>query len=284
MTGRENDEPLIHKALLDRVLTKLGIADIPSLDLAGLNCIYAAYCGAVSNDHILKRVWLVGDRSRPIPGGDPTDFFSNWLDHGTGGTCFAANGALCALLHAIGFDAWRISGAVLMDGIEHDGNHGSVVATLDGVNYLVDAQLASFAALPLRPGQAATTGDGIHDIRALPTPHGFDISWFPGANRERPLTMRPDLGRGAVSHEYFLNQYALSAARDRRRSPFNEALFVGRHFPGSILILSRGNKIEISRDNKVDKREITLAERARVLIEELGISERIASAIPPDEP
>jgi hypothetical protein len=60
-------------------------------------------------------------------------------------------------------------------------------------------------------------------------------------------------------------------------------VFVGRHFRESILIVSRDNRIQVHADNRVSKREINLIERARVLVEELGISEEIANAIPLDE-
>lgn len=276
-------EPVIAADMLERVLTKLNIHCKPSLDLTGLNRLYAAYSSHVPNDNIQKRIWLAGDKLRPVTGGDPGEFFTNWLDHGTGGTCFPANGALCTLLRATGFDAWRISGSVLMEGIEPEGNHGSVVARLDGIKYLVDAQLASFKALPLLPGQSSSTGDGIHDIRAVPVPEGLDVEWFPGSNRQKPLVMRPDLETGAVTHEYFLAQYALSASRDRRRSPFNEALFIARHFPESILIVGRNKRIEVLAGNVVCTREITLAGRDRILVEEFGISESAVRFIPPDE-
>lgn len=276
-------EPTIPADLLKLVLAKLDIAGMPTNDLAGLNRVYAAYSGHIPNDNIQKRIWLAGDKTKPVTGGDPIEFFSNWLAHGTGGTCFPANGALCALLHAIGFDAHRISGSVVMDGIEHDGNHGSVLVRLDGFVYLVDAQFAAFTALPMIQGKAASTGDSIHDISALPTPEGFDVQWYPGSNRQKPLTMRPDLEKGAVDHAYFLAQYALSALRDRHRSPFNESLFAGRHFRDSILIVSRNNRIEITADNAVVRREITLAERARILVEEFGISTCAVNAIPLDE-
>ena len=57
--------------------------------------------------------------------------------------------ALCALLCALGFDAKRILGSVMIEGIEQGGNHGSVLVQIDGTDYLVDAQLAAFSALPL---------------------------------------------------------------------------------------------------------------------------------------
>jgi N-hydroxyarylamine O-acetyltransferase len=248
----------------------------------GLSRIYAAFSGQIPNDNVQKRIWLAGDRTKPLPGGDPTEFFANWLEHGTGGTCFTTNGALCVLLEAVGFAARRFSGGVLMDGLEHDGNHGTVLVKIDGLDYLVDAQLASFIPLPLITGQFSSTGNGIHDIRAVPNSEGFDVHWYPGANRERSMIMRPDLAMGAVDHAYFLAQYTLSASSERRRSPFNEALFVGRHFQGSTQIVSRNNKIVISSDNVVSKTEIALAERARILIEEFGLSEHVVNSIPPD--
>src|SRR3954451_17694773 len=128
---------MISTELLNRVRAKLGLHSRPSLDLAGLNLTYAAYSGLVPNDNIQKRIWLCGDKSRPVTGGDPTEFFENWLQHGTGGTCFPANGALCALLRALGFDAWRLLGSVMMEGIEHQGNHGTVLVRIDKTDFLV---------------------------------------------------------------------------------------------------------------------------------------------------
>ncbi|MEZ0081489.1 arylamine N-acetyltransferase [Bradyrhizobium japonicum] len=274
---------MIPPGLVERVLLKLGFHSRPDADLSGLNKIYAAYSHRVPNDNVQKRLWLVGEKSKQVTGGDPIEFFENWLKHGTGGTCFPSNGALCELLNSLGFNARRILGAVLMEGIEHDGNHGTVLVRIGDTDYLADAQLASFSVLPLVAGQPASTGDGIHDLRAVPFERGFEVQWYPGSNRQTPMVTRLDLQRGAVDHGTFLAQYALSALRDRKRSPFNEALFVGRHFPDRILNIGRNTLTIISRDNEVAKREITAAERAQILIEECGLSPEIVGAIPPDE-
>lgn len=276
-------EPMLSADLVERVLEKLALTSPPTVDLSGLNRLYAAFSVQVPNDNIQKRIWLAGDQRLPVTGGDPVEFFENWLAYGTGGTCFPANGALFALLRAIGFDALRISGSVLMEGIEQDGNHGSVLVRLGDADYLVDAQLAALTALPLVPGQPVSTGSGIHDISAVPSPDGFDVLWYPGSNRRTALVMRPDLARGPVDHGFFLDRYALSALRHRKRSPFNEALFIARHFPQSIVVVGRKNKIEVNKDNTVTVSEITVAERAQILIDELGISEEIVKRIPPDE-
>ena len=283
MVVRPGSEPALAPHLLQRILVKLGIAERPPIDPGGLNRLYAAYCGQVPNDNIRKRIWLVGDGTTAVTGGDPIEFFEDWLEHGTGGTCFPTNGALCTLLRALGFDATRMSGSILLAGIEQTGNHGSVLVTIGGTDYLADAQLASFRVRPLVRGQAASAGSGIHAIRALPIADGFDVECFPGSNRQTPLIMRLDLARGPVDHCFFLEHYALSARRDRKRSPFNEALFAARRFPDSILIVGRGNRIDVTAGNAVAKTPIDDAERRRVLVEEMGYSAAIVDAIPPDE-
>jgi hypothetical protein len=97
------------------------------------------------------------------------------------------------------------------------------------------------------------------------------------------MITRLDLKRGPVDHDVFLAKYALSALRDRRRSPFNDALFIGRHFSDRIINVGRCTRTEISADNVVKKREITLAERAQILVDEFGVSAEIVEAIPADE-
>ncbi len=283
MTDSVNSEPKLSSKILTRILAKLDLMERPARDLAGLNRVYAAYCGHVPKDNILKRIWLTGNQTGPVTGGDPIEFFENWLAHGTGGTCFPAAEGLYALLRALGFDANRVSGSVIMEGLERDANHGSVQVYLEGVDYLVDPQPASFTALPIISGQPSSTGDGIHDNRAVPVAGGFELQCFPGSNRQEPLRIQFDLEHWLVDHDFFLRHYALSALRERNRSPFNDALFICRCFPSSIVIVGRGNRIVVSSDNSVTKSEITIDERNRILIEELEFSEEITKAIPPDD-
>jgi|TARA_Y100000031_G_C8204749_1_gene378071 arylamine N-acetyltransferase len=283
MTDSAPTGPKLSPELLARILGKLELTERPARDLAGLNRLYAAYCGQVPNDNIQKRIWLTGKQTDAVTGGDPVEFFENWLTHGTGGTCFPAGGGLCALLRALGFNAKHFSGSVMMEGIEQGANHGSVLVALEGTDYLVDAQHASFTALPIIPGQPSSTGNGIHDIHSVPVAGGFELQCYPGSNRWDPLRIRFDPENGVVDHNFFLAHYALSALRERNRSPYNDALFICRRFPDAIVIIGHGNKIVVSSDNTVTKSAITIAERNRILIEELGISEEVTRAIPPDD-
>ena len=103
-------EPLPPPEIFERVLERLGLTKRPSIDLAGLNAVYAAWCGRIPFDNIQKRIWFAGDRTTPVTGGDPTEFFANWLAHGTGGTCWPTSGAMYALLRSLGYPARRITG------------------------------------------------------------------------------------------------------------------------------------------------------------------------------
>jgi arylamine N-acetyltransferase len=275
-------EPALPDQLFERVLEKLGLTERPGLDLVGLNTLCAAFSGHVSNDNIQKRIWFAGEQASPVTGGDPIEFFENWLAHGTGGTCFPINNAIYTLARSIGFDARRIAGSMIVEGLEQDANHGSVLVTLEGVDYLVDAQLAAFKALPLVPDQAASTGEGIHDIKAVPVEDTFHVLWYAGHNREQPITFHATQEYDPVDHVFFLTQYDLS--RSNSRSPFNESLYICRHFSDSILTLGRSNKITVASDNTVTTTELTDEERRSVLVEEFGISEETVNALPPDVP
>ena len=112
---------------------------------------------------------------------------------------------------------------------------------------------------------------------------GFELQSFPGSNRQEPLRIRFYLENCVVDHAFFLEHYALSAVRELDRSPFNDSLIVSRRFPDSLVIVGRGNRIDVSADNTVTKVEVTIDERNRILVEELGISKDITMAIPPDD-
>ena len=85
----------------------------PAPDLDGLRAVYAAWCGAVAFDNVLKLIHLADERSGPLPGSTAESFFEAWLEHGTGGTCWSGNGALHDLLEALGFDVARAIATML---------------------------------------------------------------------------------------------------------------------------------------------------------------------------
>jgi len=273
-------EPTLAPVLVERVLTKLDLRDRPALDLPGLNALYAAVSANIPFDNFQKRIWFAGPQTTPLPGLDPSEFFNNWLQHGTGGTCWPINGAMYSLAHALGFDAHRIVGSVIVEGYPRGANHGSVVVSLDGSNYLVDAWMASFKVLPLIPGKPSLTGNGIHDVRAVPIESGFEIITYPGFNREQTLPFRPEPEYDPVDHTFFVARY------DRTKAVgfFNDAIFICRHLSESIITMGRKSKFHLAADGTLTKTEPTEAERKTSLIQDFGLSQEIVEKLPPNVP
>ena len=283
-SARSPSADRLPRELVERVLSRLGLAEDPTLDLDDLNRFFAAYCGAISFDNVRKRIWCAGDRSEQMPGADAEDFFENWLRHGTGGTCWPLNGALWALVGALGYPVRGHAGTILTEELKRQAvtyaNHGSVIVTLEGIDYLVDANIGSFAVMPLVAGSAASTGDGIHDIEAVPRGDSFDVVFLAGSNRDEPLTfqMRPE--HDPVGPSFFRERY--DESRDNDISPFNAALYVTRRFPDSIVTIGCMNKLVVDSEGVLTSIEVTEEERRQALIEELHFSEEIVAAIPPD--
>jgi arylamine N-acetyltransferase len=101
--------------VLERVLSRLGLADRPAPTLDGFHTLYAAWCRKVPFDNVRKLIHVHHHGRGRLPGDDATDFFEAWLAYGTGGTCWAGNGALHALLVSLGFDASRGMGTMRAD-------------------------------------------------------------------------------------------------------------------------------------------------------------------------
>jgi len=278
------DETLISPNLIERVIDKLGLDSRPTVDLAGLNTLYAAFSGGVSNDNIQKRIWFGGDRATPVTGGDPAEFFENWLRHGTGGTCFPISGALVALLQALDFPARRITSTMMIPGAMRGiSNHGTVLVSFDGVDYLADAQTAGFEALPLLPGQASRTTSGIHAMRALPIEDGHEVFFWAGHMREHEFRFQTEPENDPVDHARFLSLYDRSA-NAQGYSPFNSALYICRHFEDSVLSIHQGNRVAVAADGSITSEEVDDAQTREALVEDFGISEEAVDALPKDEP
>jgi len=284
VTGTRTPGPTLAPDVVERVLGKLGLRERPDVDLAGLNTVYAAFSANVSNDNVQKRIWLAGDRTSPVAGGDPVEFFENWLTHGTGGTCFPINGSFATLLDVLAFQVRRIVSTMMVPGAERGAsNHGSVVVTLEGVDYLTDVQCAGFEALPLRPGGESRTTSSIHAMRAFSNENGFEVRFHSGHMRENEFRFLTEPENDPVHHEHFISLYDRSA-KVEGFSPFNRQLHICRHFDDSILSIRGGKKIRVARDGSVTSVDVDEALARQALVEEFGVSEEAAYALPRDEP
>jgi len=62
-------------------------------------------------DNLQKMISLRAGDQR-LTGHDASEFFENFLAHGSSGTCWPSSNALFTLLTSLGFDARRVAGAM----------------------------------------------------------------------------------------------------------------------------------------------------------------------------
>ena len=247
----------------------------PAPDLDGLRTVYAAWCGAVAFDNVLKLIHLAEARSGPLPGSTAESFFEAWLEHGTGGTCWSGNGALHDLLEALGFDVARAIATMLSSPDAREPNHGSVIVTVEGERWIVDASILSGA--PIRIPDAGEPADEARfpgSSGSTPAPPSS------GARRARPRASRA--GSSASGPTRANGTSATSAraagARSTTSSP-RGCCGAGRASASPEASATRSIRTARSR-----RASSTAHERVRFLVEELGISEEIALRVPDDRP
>jgi N-hydroxyarylamine O-acetyltransferase len=259
--------------LVERVLTKLGFSHAPVADLHGLSALYDAWCRSVPFDNIRKLIHVRSANPEVLPGDDPAEFFEAWLAHGTGATCWAGNGALTELLLAVGFDAERAV-ATMMVAPNLPPNHGSVAVRLGGERYLVDASILHVDPLPMRPGRVEHPAWG---VGARIDDGFFTVAWR-ALQLEAPLDCRVNR-IGATVEEF----RALHEAT-RTWSPFNFELHIRKVVGAGVIGAALGQKLHIGADGSIVRMPISGQERVRFLVDECGISEEVASRVPPDVP
>jgi len=254
--------------LVDRVLAKLGLASDPEIDVAGLSRLYLAWCRAVPFDNVRKRIALLEGRPGLLPGGRPEDFFSAFLEHGAGGTCWPSSNALHALLGACGFEARRISASMADRG---EPNHGSLVVRLAGQEWLVDSSILNELPIPLSRHRPSALDDAVHPIRLEPADAGLSIHWGRSVSSD---TMPCRLMDDPVDEAFYLERYEIS----RGVSVFNASLYVRKNFPGRLVSFAGNTRFEKTASG-VTSRALDSDELPDALVCELGLSRAIVARL-----
>ena len=260
--------------LVERVLERLGFTAYPETTLAGLTRFYQAWCQRVPFDNIRKLIHVRTDNPAALPGDTPNEFFEAWLAHGTGATCWAGNGALCDLLASIGFDTRRAA-ATMMVAPNLPPNHGSVVVHLGGERYIVDASMLFMQPLPLRAG--ASIEHPAWGVDARSVDGHFTVRWNP--------LRRTDL-LDCRFNQYDVSPAEFSAFHEATRtwSPFNFNLNLNVVRDGGRLAAVEGSRVVVGARGDLVSTPFTGEARLRFLVDEIGISEEIASLLPDDAP
>jgi len=262
--------------LVDAVLERLGVA-APKSDLAGLTAIYAAWCEKVPFDNVLKRLWLEEKWPGRLPGSTPVDFFRDWIEYRTGGTCWAGNGALAALLSALGFEI-ALGAATMLAAPDTPGpNHGTVVVTMPEGRFVTDASILSGAPLRLpEPGEV---------LAPSPTPLPAVQSMGDRVGILWRTVSRPD-GLPCRIERIGLDAGEWDALHQNTGiwSPFNYATSARLNRGADVVGYGVGLIYRIRPDGALDSEPADRAAMVRFLTEILEIDGTIADRLPDDRP
>lgn len=141
---------------VEQILSKFDIKENCTCSLNNLSKLYQAWCISIPFDNLMKTVKIADNINAELPGITAEEFFHNWLEYGVGGTCWAGNGAIFALLQTLGYNAEFIAGCMLSDPLDKSLSlgHGSIIVTLDGDEFLIDATMLHGKPIPLLPSES----------------------------------------------------------------------------------------------------------------------------------
>lgn len=262
-------------ALVRAVLDRLGLP-APSLDLPGLERLYAAWGERVPFDNVQKLLHLSQGRRGPLPGSSATAFFEPWLAHRTGGTCWAGNGALHDLLLALGFEVERAAATMMASPDQAGPNHGSVVVHLAGERWIADASILSGRPLRIpRPDERLDPSAPLPRVERMG--ERFAVMW---------RTLRAPLGFACRFERIGLGAAEWDALHQRTAAggPFNSALSARLNRGAVSLGYGAGLRFELDAAGGLVTEPRDRAGRDRFLVEELGMTAALVSALPDDGP
>lgn len=259
--------------LREEVLAKLGIEQVPDPDYDGLCRVYHAWCRKVPFDNVFKRIHLAERIAGPLPGDHADDFFRSWLTHGTGGTCWAGNGALCELLRSLAFDAQR-GICTMMVAPDLPPNHGTVSVRIEDRVWMVDASMLHCDPLPLTDDDSALAHPTWGVVARHEDGHRI-VRWKPFFADF--IDCRIESLQGSTS------DFARYHEATRAWGPFNYAVSLRMIHGERMVGMAFGEYGEV--DERGHRRVAAFAddERTRFLVDVVGMSEEIAERCPRDE-
>ena len=225
-TAESNVEPMSDGAV-ERYLARIGLDEVPSVDLFGLTLLQRAHLATVPFENLDV---VAGIEVRT----DTAWSLDKVIDRRRGGWCFELNGAFAALLRALGFPVLQLGAAVLFDGPNKIVDHLTLEVSLDKT-YLVDVGFGESFIAPLdlnvRGPQVDPAGtfefidssQGItltrHDAEGIPVPQyrfrriHHELSEFDGASER--LRTDPSLDWSSKPFATRLLDAAVDGSADR---------------------------------------------------------------------
>lgn len=235
----------------------LDALELPAEDpsLAYLERLFTRFLARVpfeTASKILRNADVADASEKPrVPG----VFWGDFLESGTGGTCFARDAAFDALLSQLGFPTRKALGRV-----EKDFDHAALVVEAGGREWIADVGFPLPALLAAGGGEVETE---IAGLSAAESARGIEVRFVSGVP-EGPR--RLEIFRDPVSEDEFL---ALWRGTFRPDSKFLKNVSIHRHEGRRVVTFARG---EVRVDDLHSRTRIPLrGDRPRRLAEIFGI-------------
>ncbi len=156
----------------------------------------------------------------------PNVFWSDHLERGTGGTCFARVAAFDALLSRLGFETRKVLGRV-----SADFDHAVLLVDRTGEDWICDVGFPLPALVPAAEGEVET---GLGSLRVRPTARGWRVE-LSGGVPDGPREL--EVFSGPVAEEAFAESWRKTYRRDAR---FLTGVRLRRQSESRVLSFSRG--------------------------------------------
>ena len=265
----------LSEELVERVLARLGFRRRPESTLESLSSLYASWGRRVPFDNVCKLIHVRAGNTGPLPGSTAADFFNTWLKHGTGGTCWSGSEALHALLVSLGFDAVRGVATMLVTK-DMPPNHGSTMVRFGAERYVVDSSMLYGAPLLLAEHETSISHPS-WGVQCRRKDGRWNITWRPLHKTDGFECRFESFGATAAGYQRYYE-------RTRGWSPFNYEVNARINRGDSVTGLAFGREVTLHADGRVSNAPVSHAERVRALVEDIGLSEEIVSALPRDLP
>jgi arylamine N-acetyltransferase len=189
----------------------------------------------------------------------PDVFWGDFLEAGTGGTCYARVAAFDALASGLGFSTRKVLGRV-----EKDFDHAALVVSTDGREWIADVGFPLPALLPAGGGEVETE---IAALSATETERGVLVRFLSGVP-DGPR--RLEIFRASVPDHEFLARWRSTFRPD---SKFLRNVSLHRRDASRVMTFARG---EVRIDDLHTRTRIPIAgDRPCKLAELFGIEEKV---------
>ena len=206
-------------------LDRIGLAERPSADLAGLTAVHRAHLQAIPYENLDVQL------GRPVTI-ERAPIFEKIVGRKRGGWCYEMNGLLGWALGELGFRVTRATGSVMRvaSGAASDGNHLVLKVALEEGIYLADVGFGDGPLDPIRiaPGEFAAHGFAYSLSRV-------DDDWWRLHNHAQGGAPSFDFNL-APADETLLERQCAWLQTDAE-SPFVQNAVCQRYFEGGVAVL-----------------------------------------------